>query len=117
VATGMVAQKVTHDFFREFEEYRDFCGEDAAADGDDVAARKEEEVNREISSWKAEQERKANIVAPLTQVSEKKEEAEEAMPKKKKVSSPDTSPTKGKVEVVFKGSCFGSFLAYAGWRI
>jgi hypothetical protein len=99
----MAAQKVTHDFFAEFEEYRAFCEEDAAADGEDVAARKEEEVNCEITTWKAEQERKANIEAPPTQVSEKIAEAEEAMPRKKKVSSPDTSPTKGKVELVYKG--------------
>lgn len=98
----------------EFACYRAWLGGGEAGGSDaedeeieaDYGAAEEERIDDDLARWRASQNRNAN--KERTQIQPPgKEEAEEAMPRRKKVSPQDTPLTKRKkVEEVYKGSDF-----------
>lgn len=67
----------------------------------DYAMEEEERINDALRAWK---ERKANNDAGTNSIAAADAAMEEEMPRKKKVSSPDTSPSEKKEEPVYKAT-------------
>ena len=79
------------------------CTEGEAEEDGDYAEAEETRINEALQTWKRSLDHKPINSAPPTDVVAHEAHPEEVMPKKKKVPSPDTSPTTSKDEVVYKG--------------